>query len=953
VEPPLVRIRLLGELSLDVGGTPIAPLDSARVESLLAYLVLHRDAAQPRQKLAFLLWPDSTEQQARTNLRHVLHNLRRTLPVVDLEVTSRTLRWRPGAPLWLDVAAFEEALDRGALQEAVDLYSGELLQGSYDDWLLAERERLHDRYVDALVELSTSLEGEAEAIAYAERLLRADPLREKTYRRLMQLYDAQDDRARALRVYHACESALDRGLGVPPSVETRRAYEALLPETPVAGEPSAGLIGRARERARLTELWQDSQRGRARLVLVSGEAGIGKTRLVDELGTWCAHRGVAVADARSYAAEGGLAFGPVVTWLRSEALAPRRVRLDRGRLTELARLLPELPGTPLSLPPDEQRQRLFDAMARALLASATPVLLIADDLQWADEGTLQFLHYLLRRERDARLLVAATVRSEDVDVLHDLLAGLRALEQVEEIELEPLSRHEVALLAERLTGRALDPAEGDHLFAETEGNPLFVLETLRAGSTSPRVQAVIDARLAQLSEPARRLARVAAAVGREFTTDVLALAGGLDEAAFVPALDELWRRRIVRERAPDGYDFAHERIREVAYAGLAPAERRQAHLQVARALAQRTLRDPARVALQFDRAGAVDEAVAWYELAADRAARMVAHAEAARLLERAIALAPDDEHRLRLTGALVAPLALVEGVSGDRLVRTQQRGLALARELGVEPGPALLRSLALTRLAASDFESARRYGEQLSRMEDDVQRVESHYVLGVAAFWGASLSDARRHLEAAISGYRPEHLETHLVRYGLDPHVVCMSRLANTLWFLGDGAAAVGTRECALELGERIGHPPTLATALVFAAFLALDMGDADGVRRYTTALQGWTDTQIWRANAIATEAFAGYVDVVDGRHAGGLERIRRTVEESGATNPAPGSHAANVHVLVEACAVAGDPEAGLAAAAIPVSTRLWEARTRELRARFAEERSRNAPVAIVQGHDR
>ena len=953
MEPPLVRIRLLGELSLDVGGTPIPPLDSARVESLLACLALHREAAQSRQKLAFLLWPDSTEQQARTNLRHVLHNLRRALPAVDLEVTPRTLRWRPDAPLWLDVAAFEEALDRGALREAVDLYTGDLLQASYDDWLLAERARLRDRYVDALVQLSTTREEGPEAIMYAERLLRADPLREETYRHLMQLYDARGDRARALHVYHACETSLDRGLGVTPSPATRRAYEALLPGAPAATAPSAGLIGRARERARLTELWHDSERGHARLVLVGGEAGIGKTRLVEELGAWCAHRGAAVADARSYAAEGGLAFGPVVSWLRSEALAPRRVRLDHGRLAELTRVLPELPGAPPSLPPDEQRQRLFDAMARALLASATPVLLIADDLQWADEGTLQFLHYLLRSAGDARLLVAATARSEDSEALYELVGALRALERVEEIELGPLSRRETAVLAERLTGRALDPGEADRLFAETDGNPLFALETLRAGSASPRVQAVIDERLAQLSGPARRLARMAAAVGREFTTDVLARASGLDAEALVPAIDELWRRRIVRERAPDGYDFAHERIREVAYAGLAPAERRQAHLQIARALAHRPMHDPARVALQFDRAGAVDDAIAWYERAADRAARTVAHAEATRLLERALALAPDAERRLNLIGALVAPLALVEGVSGGGLVQAQRRGLALARELGVEPGPPLLRSLALTRLAASDFDGARGYGERLSRTDDDVQRVESDYVLGVAAFWGASLRAARRHFDAAIAGYRPEHRETHLVRYGLDPQVICMSRLANTLWFLGEPAEALRTRDRALALGERIEHAPTLATALVFAALLALDAGDADAVRRYATALQGWTGAQIWRANAIATEAFAGYLDVVDGRHAIGLARIRRTVEESGATSPAPGSHAVNVHVLVEACAVAGDAEAGVAAAAMPVSTRLWEARTRELGARFVEERSRNAPVAIVPGHDR
>jgi DNA-binding SARP family transcriptional activator len=966
VGPPLLRIRLLGELSLDLGDAPAPLLESARAESLLAYLVLHREAAQSRRHHAFLLWPDSTEQQARTNLRHVLHNLRRALPQADarLAVTARTLRWRPDAPMWLDVAAFEDALDRGALSEAADLYTGELLQGAYDDWLLGERARLHERFVDALARLSAACMEQGDhvgAIGHAERLLRADPLREETYRLLMRLHDARGDRARALRVYHACAAVLERELGVTPAPATRDAYEALLPSAAPSGGGTRAkppvLIGRSAERRRLSELWRESESGRATLVLVTGEAGIGKSRLVVELAAWCGHRGVAVAEARSYAAEGGLAFGPIVTWLRSEALAPRRVRLDRGRLAELARVLPELPGTPLPLPPDEQRLRLFDAMGRALLAAATPVLLVADDLQWAGRETLQFLHYLLRSHRDARLLVAATARTEDTGFLQELVAALRGLERIAEIELGPLSRRETAVLAERVAHTAPDEREVDRLFAETGGNPLFVVETLRAGSASPRVQAVIDERLAQLSEPARRIARVAAAVGQEFDAGLLAPASELDEAALMRALDELWRRRIVREHDPDGYDFTHDRIREVAYDGFEPFERRRAHLRIARALAAGHAHDPAHIALQFDRAGAIDDAVDWYERAAERALRMLAHDEAARLLERALALAPDTERRHRLTTALMAPLSLVEGMSGERLAHAQERGLALARELGVEPAPPLLRALALTRLSASDFEGARRYGEQLraraEREGDEVQLVESHYALGVAAFWSASLPAARRHFEAAIAGYRPEHRTTHLTRYSLDPQVICTSRLANTLWFLGDSQAAMGAREQALVLGERIVHPPSLGTALVFATMLAVDAGDTDGVRRYASALAEWSDADIWRANAIAKEAFLGYVDVLDGRHARGLARIRWAVEESRATSPAPGHHAANVHVLIEACALAGDVDAGLEAAAIPVSTPLWQPRTRELTARFAEERSRNASAAIVSGHDR
>ena len=204
-----LRIRLLGELEFRLGERPLPPLGSARAASLLAYLLIHRAAPQPRQRVAFLLWPDSSEPQARTNLRHVLYTLRRALPDADrlLDITPRTLRWRPDAPAWLDIEAFEAALARDDLRAATALYGGDLLAGAYDEWLHGERERLRGLQVAALDRLAGRLEaaGEtAEAIAVAERLLRHDPLREDAHRRLMRLHAARGDRARALRAYHAC-----------------------------------------------------------------------------------------------------------------------------------------------------------------------------------------------------------------------------------------------------------------------------------------------------------------------------------------------------------------------------------------------------------------------------------------------------------------------------------------------------------------------------------------------------------------------------------------------------------------------------------------------------------------------------------------------------------------------------------------------------------------------------
>ncbi len=224
---PTLHLRLLGDFSLLYNDQQVTNLNTTRLRSLLTYLVLHRDVPQQRQHLAFLFWPDATEAQARNNLRQLLHQLRQAFPAVEhfLSADAHLLHWHPVTPFHLDVAAFEQTLTladvatrqhdqhalQAALEQADNLYRGELLPGCYDEWILPERERLRQRHSQALEQLLRLFEVQGDtvtAIRYAQRLIGLDPLSEDLYRRLMRLFALNNDRASALHVYHTCVTTL-------------------------------------------------------------------------------------------------------------------------------------------------------------------------------------------------------------------------------------------------------------------------------------------------------------------------------------------------------------------------------------------------------------------------------------------------------------------------------------------------------------------------------------------------------------------------------------------------------------------------------------------------------------------------------------------------------------------------------------------------------------------------
>ena len=756
----ILHIHLLGGFQLIYGDALITTVNSPRLQSLLAYLLLHAGVPQSRQQLAFLLWPDSNDARGRNSLRNLLHQLRHALPAFEdfIQTDDETIVWRSGASYTLDVAAFDRAITsarsadqpsaRSALENAITLYQGDLFPGAYEDWLAPLRAQLRSSYATALEQLIAFYTADKEitlALQAAERLRQFDPLHETAYLQLIQLSVARGDFARAVSIYQGAVELLQRELGVAPGPELRRAialvkaqHQAISPAADQVTPPydQDALVGRAREMAYLQQIWRTLKPGQPQVVLLSGEPGIGKSHLAEALLDWVAQQQYPTIRAHCYAGEGALAYAPVVEWLRTPVVTKAIGKLDRLWQRELLRLLPELRTTDSKVAPPSpiteawQRRQFFEAVAHALLALPQPLLLFLDDWQWSDWETLEWLNFLLRFATHHSLLVVGTIRRAELDQdhrLHNLLLTWQRVDRLREIALAPLDEAETIALANQVAGYALPPAQAKRLAGETEGNPLFVVESIRAqprhfnqaqavtdalrSSTTAagvpaalpaKVKAVIEYRLAQLSPLALAFAGTAAVIGRRFTYELLITATSQPEDEVIQGLDELCQRRIVQEVVGGIYDFSHDKVREVAYQQLSLTRRQLLHRKVGQSFTQQATADQAAISIQcafhFEQANLLDQAVRYYIQAAAAAADLHAYDRAAQLYARAIEIA----------GKLNLPTATLIKIYSERgrlLEHAGEYGEAMQLYLSLERlarqrGDKTMEATAVTQLAS-------------------------------------------------------------------------------------------------------------------------------------------------------------------------------------------------------------------------------------------------------------
>src|SRR5215207_32360 len=354
-----LRVHLLGELALEVDGAAVAPPSGRRPRALLAWLALN-PGLHPRSEVAARFWPDVLDESARASLRVALSALRSALgpAAVLLTATRDRVGFAGDAPVWVDAAAFASLCATGEVENALTLRRGELLAGLDDEWVYAARDAFAARLSDALAAAVERAETPARALGLARERVAADPLSEAAHRDVIRLLAATGDRGAALLHFNRLQERLRESLGVAPSADTRTLVDRIRAgDAPPAGAPAAfaspallgraprsDFVGRADALARLAAAWDRARAGEARLALVAGEPGIGKTRLLAELGRGVAGDGGTVLYGRC-AEETLVPYQPLVEALDAYAAAGDLAALAAGAgpaAGELARLVPRL-----------------------------------------------------------------------------------------------------------------------------------------------------------------------------------------------------------------------------------------------------------------------------------------------------------------------------------------------------------------------------------------------------------------------------------------------------------------------------------------------------------------------------------------------------------------------------------------------------------------------------------
>jgi DNA-binding SARP family transcriptional activator len=721
-----VQIRLLGELEVQlVSGARAALPASRRTRALLAFLAGSAHA-QTRTRLCELFW--SGPSDPRGALRWSLTKLR---PLVPLATEGERVALAPGTTT--DIALVRGALmqaastDTESLESALAQFRGEPFEGldlhdcfGYQEWLSAEREGLRRLELSALSSLSERLSASApeRALAHARRRVSIDPLTEQAHVEVMELLARLGRVREALAHYERCRRMLDGELGKRTWPLLEQARVALSthagqtsssapravsepPRAEVAHDASASFVGRARERESLKEALQNQHT----IVLILGDPGIGKSRLLEVAAQDARARGSLTLYGRAFEAEMVRPYGPWIDALRALPLSTLSPEL-RG---QLAPLLPELSQ---GIVAHTDRALMFDAILAFLteLSGMRSLSIALDDVQWLDDASASLVHYLARRGTCPLLLAARPGELEDNAPVRSVLRTLRREANLTEIALAPLSRAETATLLARTRDE-----DALHIYERSAGNPLFALELAKAlaqgmalDALPDTLQGLLQERFGALSESAKALVPWAATLGHSFALDWLGELAQSPPNDLLRGVEELERRGIFRiataGQSQFGYDFAHDLLRRAAYLGMSAPRRALCHARAAALLAKLPDADGALAGDLVHHAALAgqDELAASAAVSAgQRCLRLFAHTEAVEIAERGLhhvarlagkarlgllvdlwgvlVLAAPSSRHAEIEDALSAAVALAAGLGEVSAVATGSRALSVLR----------------------------------------------------------------------------------------------------------------------------------------------------------------------------------------------------------------------------------------------------------------------------------
>ncbi len=712
-----LEIRLLGGFEAKLTDRPVQRFESQKVRALLGYLALHRDQSLNRDHLAGLFWPERPDEVARRNLRQALYNIRTALgngddSVQALEADQNQVRLHPDIECWIDVEEFKDRVRRGLaeagpdplqLREAVRLYKGDLLAGfflrgcaGFEEWLVTLQEQTREEALQTfrtLVQIYLTRGEHRFGIQYAKRLLAIDPLSEETHQQLMRLYTMAGRRNRALAQYEQLLNLLQAELGVDPAKDTTELYRSILLQSGLdedtadqdeATPPIIPLIGRSHQFDLLQELWASVIDGQGRVTVVTGESGVGKSRLVKSfIDSASSKRNAVVLRGRSYASAPLVGYRPIAEAVRSvftDLLADEPEganRLAPEVLADLALLCPELPrlaaaSLDIEIDPglaDPKRLadsflQLMDVLLQPEQGGTRPIIFLLEDIQWADEATLALLHTLAQGLEKRPIWVLATGR--DVDEAADSIAA--AGDSEVRLPLGRLDSKQVEDIAKSLVDLASAPVLADYLWRTGQGLPLASAElvnllwdekvliqlapgrwALRAdpGAIEPpeAIGDLIRRRFQGLPNSSRRLISLAAVLGHQFDVEVLTRAAdehlSVVETAIELSLESWLIRQFPQSWVQAGperdivlwargarrgfFEFAHRAIRSSILDDINPLRRSVMHGEAARALLERHRQDPGFVseelAFHLLESGESAQALPWLEHSAKKAAR--------------------------------------------------------------------------------------------------------------------------------------------------------------------------------------------------------------------------------------------------------------------------------------------------------------------------------------------